>query len=163
MARSVLRLADQRRDLFPDRCVLSGIRTEGAMRATAIAGGGPRWVLFIPGMVALLAHVARRQHVAVAIPVSPAVWSRWRKRVVVSQGAAVFGGVFIATGPALRAPQPLVGGVIVFAAAIALWARANRNWWVTCVLDPAKAVIVVEPTHREFDRAAREIFVTSIR
>jgi hypothetical protein len=162
MERSVLRLADQHRDVFPDRCVLSGVHTPGETRMTAIVWRGRRWVLFVPGVVVVLAHVLRRPHVTVSIPVSPAVWTRWRWRVVLSHGAAAFGGVLIGTGSAVGATPPLVGGLIVFVVAIALWGRANRNWWVTCVLNPAQAVIVVEPTHREFDCAAREIFVRSI-
>ena len=163
MARSVLRLADQRRDVLPDRCVLSGVQTSGAMRMTATAWRGHRWVLFVPGVVAVLAHVLRHAHVTVSIPVSPAVWTRWRWRVVVSQGAVAFGLVLLGTGLAVGAAAPLTGGVIVLGGAIALWARANRNWWITCVLDTDRAVIVVEPTHREFDGAARDIFVSSIR
>ncbi len=163
MARSVLRLADQRRVVFPDRCVLSGVLTTGAMRTTATVWGGRRWVLLVPGVVALFARVLRRPHVPVSIPVSPAVWFRWRKRVVLSQGAAAFGSVLSGTGLAVGAAPPLVAGVVVFVGAIVSWARANRNWWITCVLDPAQATVVVEPAHGEFDRAAREIFVRSIR
>lgn len=163
MVRSVLRLADQRREVYPDVCVLSGVRTSGAMRMTATVWGGRRWMLFVPGVVAVLAHVLRRSHVAVSVPVSPDVWARWRKRVVLAQGVAAFGGVLIGTGLAVGAAAPLAAGVPVFVGAIALWARANRNWWITCALDPAKAVVVVEPTHREFDRAARDIFMNSIR
>ena len=163
VARSVLRLADQRRDVFPERCVLSGVETTGAMRTTATVWVGRRWVLFVPGFVHVLVLMLRRPHIAVSIPVSPAVWTRWRKRVVLSQGATAFGGVLIGTGAAVGAAPPLAVGVIVFVAAIVLWARANRNWWITCVLDPARAMVVVEPTHRDFDRAAREIFMRSVR
>jgi len=163
MARSVLRLADQRREVFPDLCVLSGVRTAGATRMTATVWGGRKWILFVPGVVVVLAHVLRRAHVAVSIPVSPDVWARWRKRVVLVQGTAAFGGVLIVIGVALGAAAPLAAGVTVFVGAIALWARANRNWWITCVLDPARDLVVVEPTDGEFDRAAREIFVRSIR
>jgi hypothetical protein len=163
MARSVLRLADQRRDVFPDRCVLSGVQTTGAIRTTAVVWRGRRWMLFVPAFVAVLARVLRRPHVDVSIPVDADVWSRWRRRVVLSQGAVAFGGVFVATGLVVGAAAPFAFGVVVFTGAFALWARANRNWWITCVLDPAGAVVVVEPTHREFDRSAREIFVRSIR
>ncbi len=163
MARSVLRVADQRREIFPDICVLSGEHTSGAMRTTATAWTGRRWILFVPGVVAVLASVLRRPHVTVSIPVCPDVWSRWRRRVVLAQGTAAFGGVLIGTGSAVGAAALLATGVPAFVGAIALWARANRNWWITCVLDPAKAVVVVEPTHREFDRAACEIFADSIR
>ena len=121
------------------------------------------WVLFVPGVVAVLAWVLRRPHVAVSIPVSPAVWTRWRRRVELCQGAAAFGIVLVGTGSALRAAPPLAGGVVVFVVAIAAWARANRNWWITTVLDTAREIVVVEPAHSEFDRAAREIFMRSIR
>jgi hypothetical protein len=160
--RSVLRLADQRRDVFPDRCVLSGVATTGATSWTATAWRGPRWVLFVPGAVAVLAHLLRRPHVIVSIPVSPAVWGRWRRRVVLSQGATAFGSVLIGVGLAVGGSAPLTGGVVVIIAAIASWARANRNWWITCVLDAARGVVTVEPTHSEFDRVACEIFVRSI-
>ena len=119
-------------------------------------------MLFVPGVVEVLAYVLRRPRFAVSIPVSPAVWSRWRRRVVLSQSSAVFGGVFIGTGITVGAAAPFAGGLVVFVSAIVLWARANRNWWVTCVLDTGRAVVLVEPTHREFDVAAREIFVKSI-
>lgn len=163
MARSVLRLADQRRDIFPDRCVLSGVQTVGAMRTTAVAWTGRRFVLFVPGVVALLAGVLRRPHVTVSIPVSSDVWTRWRRRVVLSQVAMAFGSVLVATGLVTGAAAPLVGGVVSLSSALALWARSNRNWWITCVLDPQRTAVIVEPTHSEFDRAAREIFVRSIR
>lgn len=161
MARSVLRLADQSRDVFPHRCVLSGVETSGAARMTAVAWRGRRSMLFVPGVVAVLAYVLRRRHTRVAIPVSSGVWTRWRRRVVWSQGAAAFGGVLLATGSLVDASAPLAGGVLILASSIALWARANRNWWITCVLDSAGAAVIVEPTHGEFDTAAREIFVRS--
>ncbi len=163
VARSALRLADQRREVFPDLCVLSGVRTSGATRMTAIVWGGRRWMLFVPGVVVVLAHVLGRSHVTVSIPVGPDVWARWRHRVVVAQGTVAFGGGLIGIGSAVRSAAPLTAGAAVLVGAIALWARANRNWWITCVLDPARAVVVVEPTHRDFDGAAREIFVSSIR
>lgn len=159
----MLRLADQQRDVFPDRCVLSGVRTEGAMKTTATVWGGPRWLLFVPGVVRVLTWLLRRPRATIAIAVSPPVWLRWRRRVVLSQGAAAFGGVLIGTGAVVGAAPPFAVGVVVFAATIALWTRANRNWWVTCVLDPVRATVVVEPTHPDFDRAAREIFVRSLR
>lgn len=163
VSRSVLRLADQGRDVFPDVCVLSGVETSGATRMTATAWRGRRSALFLPGVVIVLAYVLHRPRATVSIPVSPAVWTRWRKRVVLSQGGVAFGSVLIGTGAVVGAAPPLTVGVFTLIASIASWARANRNWWITCVLDSARAVIVVEPTHREFDRAAREIFARSIR
>ncbi len=133
------------------------------MRSTATAWSGPRWVLCVPGAVPVLAFVLRRPHVAVSIPVTEAVWSRWRRRVAWSQGAVAFGAVLIAVGSIVRAAAPLVGGVVVLLGTVALWARANRNWWITCVLDLSRDVVIIEPTHREFDEAAREMFVRSIQ
>jgi hypothetical protein len=120
-------------------------------------------MLCVPGVVPLLVHVLRRPGVVVALPVSPAVWSRWRRRVVLSQGALTFGAVLVVTGSIVRAAAPLALGIVVVLPAVALWARANRNWWITCTLDPTQALLIVEPTHREFDVAARRIFVRSIR
>jgi hypothetical protein len=105
----VLRLGDQRRDVFPDRCVLSGVHTTGASRMTATVWRRRRWVLFVPGVVAVLAWVLRRPHIAVSIPVSPDVWTRWRRRVVLCQGGAAFGIVLIATGSAIGAAPPAAG------------------------------------------------------
>ncbi len=118
MVRSVLRLADQGREVFPDVCVLSGLRTSGAMRMTATVWGGRRWMLFVPGVVAVLAYVLRRSHVAVSVPVSPDVWARWRKRVVLVEGTVVFGGGSIGTGLAVGAAAPLAAGVPVFVGVI---------------------------------------------
>jgi len=155
VARSVLRLADQRRDVFPDRCVLSGVHTDSAMRMTVTTWRGPRWMLCVPGVVPLRAHVLRRPHVVVALPVSPAVCSRWRRRVALSQGVVTIGTVLIVTGSVVRATAPLAVGIVIFVSALALSARANRNWWITCTLDPTRAMLIVTPTHREFDAAAR--------
>ncbi|MEJ7799645.1 MAG: hypothetical protein WKF60_03945 [Ilumatobacter sp.] len=124
---------------------------------------GRRSALFVPGAVTVLAHVMRRPHVTVSIPVSADVWTRWRRGVLLSQGAVAFGCVLIGSGALVGAAAPLTGGVVTLVAAISLWARANRNWWITCVLNPTRSVIVVEPTHREFDAAAREHFVRSLR
>ena len=79
---------------------------------------------------------------------SPAVWSRWRRRVVLSQAVVTFGAVLIVTGSVVRAAAPLAVGIVDFVSAVALWARANWNSWITCTLDPTRAVLIVEPTHR---------------
>jgi len=80
-----------------------------------------------------------------------------------SQGVVTIGTVLIVTGSVVRATAPLAVGIVIFISALALSARANRNWWITCTLDPTRAMLIVEPTHREFDAAARKIFVQSIR
>ena len=121
-------------------------------------------MLYVPGVTGLLAYVLRRPHVTVALPVSPPVWSRWRRRVVLSQGAVTFGTVLLAAGSiAPAAAAALAAGVVIVVSGIVLWARANRNWWVTCVFDPTRDTVTVEPTHSKFDTAARDIFIHSIR
>lgn len=163
MHRSVLRLDDQRAGRLPDVCVLSGVATQNAARVRAIAWRGRRWLLFVPGLVSVVALLMRRSSVVVSLPVSAAVWTRWRRRVLVGQAAVTFGLVLVGASIIGRQLPPGVLGAWCLIGAFVLWARANRNWWVTCRYDPAASVVVVEPTHREFDGAARALFVRSVR
>ena len=162
MARSVLLMDDQRVGRFPDRCVLSGVRTEGAVRVTAVTWSSPRWVLGVPGAVPILALRGPRHRLRVALPVSRGVWRRWQRRNLAALCAIAFGSGFIASGP-FRG-NDLVGlGILILLAGVAYRTRAARNYWVTCRLDPGRRIITVEPTHSDFDRAARELFERSLR
>ena len=59
-------------------------------------------------------------------------------------------------------------GLVVFGMSVLVVAgmyrtRAHHNYWVTCRFSPVDGTIVVEPTHRRFDEAARDLFVRSLR
>lgn len=136
MARSVLRLADQRAERFPDRCVLLGV----------------------PGLVPLLGVLPGNQRVPVLLPVHERVWRSWNRRNITALLFLVFGLGLIAAS-IFRATGDLLGlGVVVSLSAVAYRTRAHHNYWTTCRLNKPGDAVIVEPTHREFDRQAQRIF-----
>ena len=82
----------------------------------------------------------------------------WRASSALAAGATFF-GIGIATG----ATGLAVFGVLVVIAALAYRIRAHYNFWFTCTLRPEDSTIVVEPTHRRFDEAARALFIRTLR
>lgn len=162
MARSVLRLADQVAGVFPDRCVLSGVDTERAVRLTATQFGGPRWLLGVPGFAPLVDCLPGHGRCPVALPASVRVWKMWRLRNVASASTLAAGVTFVVIGAATGAVALAVFGVVVVIGAVAYRARANYNYWVTCSFHPSTSTIVVEPTHPRFDDAARDLFIRTL-
>ena len=163
MARSVLRVADQVAGIFPDRCVLSGTETTHAVRLTAPRWGGPRWMLGIPGFAAVVGFLPGRERHAVALPVSVRVWKVWRLRNSIASSAAMAAVTFAAIGLLTGVVGLVVFGMSALVVAGMYRTRAHHNYWVTCRFSPADGTIVVEPTHRRFDEAARDLFVRSLR
>lgn len=157
----MLLVEDQLAGRLPDRCVLSGARTDGAVRVTAVIWTRPRWLLGVPGAVPFLALRGARRRLRVVLPVSRGVWRRWQRRNLAALGAIASGIAFIATGP-FRGDSPVAAGVLLVLAGAAYRARAAHNYWVTCRFDPGRRTVTVEPTHPEFDRAARELFQRSL-
>ena len=163
MARSVLRVADQRAGRLPTACVLSGVESETAVRVRAVSWRGARWPMFVPGLTTTLGILGRRPNFAVALPVSTEVWKRWRRRAIAGLAAVTFGIVLMVVSViGWQLPPGVLGGLVLIGG-LSLWARAHRNWWVTCRYDPVAATIVVEPAHRRFDDQARVLFTRSIR
>ena len=163
MARSVLRVADQLAGIYPVCCVLSGVETQRAVRLTATSWGGPRWLLGVPGFALIAGRLPRHQHVPVALPVSERVWKMWRSRDMASFAALAAGATFFGIGVATGAVGLAVFGAMVVVAAIGYRIRAHHNYWFTCTLRPDDSTIVVEPTHRRFDEAARALFIRTLR
>lgn len=163
MRRSVLRVSDQHAGRLPDVCVLSGAPTANAVRVRAVALRGPRWLLHVPGLALIGWRILGRPSSMLVLPVCGDVWTRWRRRVTAGQAAVTFGIVLVAAALAGGGLPPGAVGVVVTVVGWVLWARANRNWWVTCRYDPADSVIVVEPAHPRFDDEARALFTRSIR
>jgi hypothetical protein len=162
VARSVLRVADQVAGIFPDRCVLSGVETQRAVRLTATQFGGPRWLLGLPGLATVVGRLPGHDRCPVALPVSVRVWKIWRFRSVAASSTLAAGTTFGVIGAATGAVALAVFGVVVVIGAFAYRARANHNYWVTCSLHPSTATIVVEPTHPRFDDAARVLFTRTL-
>ncbi len=72
MTRAALRMADQRRNRVPDRCVKHGTRTDGAVHAWAVgfARADVLWALLGP-LLRPIAAAARRPTERVVLPLSP--------------------------------------------------------------------------------------------
>jgi hypothetical protein len=162
VARSVLRVADQRAERFPDVCVLTGEPTAHAARLTATTWSGPRWMLGIPAFVTILGALPGRERAAVALPVSPRVWRMWQRRNAIGIAAAVVGALWMVTGAVLGSAVMLVLGAIITVLAVVYRTRAVVNYWLTCRLNPAAGTILVEPTHPRFDEAAKRLFIASL-
>ncbi len=162
MARSVLRVADQVAGVLPDRCVLSGVETERAVRLTATQFSGPRWLLGVPGFATVVGRLPGHDRCPVALPVSVRVWKMWRFRDVAALSMLAAGVTFVAIGVATGAVALAVFGVVAVIGAVAYRARAHHNYWVTCTLHPSTATIVIEPTHPRFDDAARDLFIRTM-
>ena len=162
VARSVLRLADQVAGVFPDRCILSGVDTERAVRLTATQFDGPRWLLGVPGFATVVGCLPGHDRCQVALPVSVRVWKMWRLRNVAASSTLAAGATFVAIGAATGAVALAAFGVVVVIGAVAYRTRANHNYWVTCSFHPSSATIVIEPTHPRFDSAARELFIRTL-
>jgi hypothetical protein len=162
VARSVLRVADQAAGVFPDRCVLSGVQTERAVRLTATQFDGPRWLLGVLGFAMVVGRLPGHERCPVALPVSVRVWKMWRSRNVVALSALAAGVTFVVIGTATGAIALAVSGLPIVIGAVAFRARANHNYWVTCSLHPATGTIVIEPTHPRFDDAARDLFTRTL-
>jgi hypothetical protein len=155
-------VSDQRAERFPDVCVLSGERTDHAARLTAVSWQGPKWVLGIPGCVPVLGVLPRHDRSTVALPVSPRVWRMWQRRNAVGITGVVVGLLWLVTGAVMASGVTLAIGAIVTALAGAYRTRSVVNYWTTCRLNTLAGTIIVEPTHRNFDEAAKRLFVASI-
>lgn len=69
---------------------------------------------------------------------------------------------FVAIGGVTGTVGLAIFGLVIVIGAVAYRTRANHNYWVTCSLRPSNATIVVEPTHRQFEEAARDLFVRTL-
>ena len=157
-----MRVSDQRAERFPDVCVLSGEQTEHAARLTAVTWRGPRWMLGIPGFVPALGVLPRHDRMPVALPVCPRVWRMWQRRNAIGVTGVVVGVLWFGAGAVLASAAMLAIGAIIAMAAGAYRTRSVVNYWTTCRLNTAAGTIIVEPTHRTFDEAAKRLFIASI-
>jgi len=162
VTRAALRVADQRRGRVPDRCVRSGVRTDGAVRTWAVgfARADVLWLALGP-LLRGVAAVSGRPSERVVLPLAPAAWSSLRaglRWVVVIAGLA---GGALGLGLVQRdAALVVLGAVLLLAAwivrALVLWRR-----WVGVVLRPGGEEVALSRVNPEFDAAARALFVGS--
>lgn len=160
-----MRVADQRVDRFPDRCVLSGETTSHAVRVVAVEWAGPRFVLEIPGATAVIGALPGNQHIHVALPVSLRVWRSWRRRSVVAVAIAVFGLCVFASGLVQSELALAAIGACAVAAAMAYRTRATRDRWVTCRFRPdaASSLLIPASTSRRVRSSRRDWLAEAAR
>ncbi len=151
--RSVLRVADQDRGAFPDRCVLTGAPTAGAVRVRAVAGAVPELVGdALGGLVAFGPRIS--------LPVDEQALRSYRRRqaiwlTVVALGAGAVGAGLVRSGATVLGALLVAGGLAGQA-----WTRRRR--WVQVRGWRGSRDIVVLRTNPEFDRQARRLFTASL-
>lgn len=163
MLRSVLLLSDQLAGRFPDRCVLSGERTDRAVRMTAVTWHHRPWLLGIPGLVALLCLRGGEHRFRASLPVSANVWRTWRRRELAATCLMAIGLGFALVAPVRHAVGLAVAGGAIAVIGAVIRTRAAYNYWFTCRLERDRGLIVVAPTHEKFDNEARTLFDRSLR
>lgn len=162
LSRSVLRAADQVDGRYPEVCVLSGVDTSRAVRLSAPEWKGRRGLLTIPGFAAVIGRLPGRERCSVALPVSAAAWSRWRRRHLAGVATLGFGLVAAVAGAVNSNPQQIGFGTVMAALGVLYLTFANNRFWVTCCFRPATSTIIVEPTHARFDAEARLLYLRSV-
>jgi hypothetical protein len=110
----------------------------------------------------VLGMLPRHERTTVALPVSSRVWRMWQRRNAIGITGVVVGVLWCITGVVLASGVAVAVGAIVALGAGAYRTRSVVNYWTTCRLDAAAATIIVEPTHRTFDEAAKQLFIASI-
>jgi hypothetical protein len=163
VATSVLLVSDQTAGRMPEVCVLTGRRTEHAVRLTAVTWDGPRWLLWVPGFAVATRLLPNHPTFTVALPVSESVWRPWRQRTATAVVVVVFGLTLAVAGLFKSAPLLVLVGVIAVVVALVQRVRAARDYWVTCRFRSDTGTIVVQPTHPSFDAEAKRLFTNSLR
>ena len=157
---AVLRMADQRRDAVPDRCVVTGERTEGAVRAEALRlRRAWLWSLLLGRAAGIF---LRSRRATVVLPVSPAAWWRVQRSLRRAVVVAGLGLGSLAVGALDRDPALLVLGALLLAVAAAVRAIGVRRWWVELRLLPNGDEVRVTRTSPAFAEEARKLYVRSI-
>jgi hypothetical protein len=157
-----LRVADQTCGIYPEVCVLSGVKTSRAVWVDAPQWEGRRWLLAVPGFAAVIGRLPGRRRCSVALPVGPAPWKRWRRRHVAGVAMLGFGLITMTAGIANRTVQQIWFGVVTAAMGTAYLTYITGRFWVVCRYRPATGTIVVERTHPLFDAEARVLFLRSV-
>ncbi len=158
----MLRTADQVAGHYPELCVLTGAKTSRAVRLEAPEWEGRRWLLAVPGFIAVIGRLPGRQRCSVALPVSPEAWKSWRRRQVAGVAALGFGIVAAVAGVVNGNPQQIGFGMFMSATGVSYLTFSNHRFWVTCRFRPATSTIIVEPTHAGFDAEARRLYLRSL-
>lgn len=162
MRRSVLLLSDQAVGRFPDHCVRSGVQTQMAAKMTAFDRRIAVPVHALPGVPRMVSLVLGVSAVELSLPVTEAVWKRWRRRELFSSGIAVFGAVLAGYAAFERAAGGATVAVIFVVIGLAYRVNARARYWVHGTVNRSDGTAIVWPTHSEFDDDARRLYEQSL-
>lgn len=160
---AVLRLADQERGAIPHRCVKTGVRTDGAVRAIAVdLRRADLWQLALGPAVRLVALALRRPWHGVVLPVTPEAWSRVMRttRIAVALAGLGLGSTVAGLVGADAVLLGLGGVLLVLAWVVRLVGQLRR--WVGLDLVSGGDTVRVHRVSPEFTESARQLFVRSL-
>ncbi len=160
----MLRGADQRAGRSPQKCVKTGVPTDGATQVKAVTFDrvDVLQVLLGTGLVRLAAIVLRRPTLDVVIAVSPLAWRHWQRSLIVAVTVGAAGAGLIAFGIAVGAVPAIVFGALFLVVSWLLRARAVVRWWVGVRYRPARDEVVVSRVSAGFDDDARRLFTRAV-
>jgi hypothetical protein len=163
--RAVLRQFDQRQGRAPTVCVKTGVPTDGATRARAVAlPHGDLWESVAGSVLTrLVALVTGRRSPPVVLAVSPAAWKRWRGRLAVAILVTAIGLGLLVVGLVRPDAGMVILGAVFTAAGWWLRWRSWRAWWVGLHWHRGPDEVIVTRVHPAFADQARAIYVDSIR
>lgn len=145
--RSLLRAADQARGAFPNRCVRTGEKTDGAMHLRVAAARVPVVVADLLGPLGCWAG-------RVALPVTEPILRRHRRAMTAWFVVAAVGAGAVVGG------ELAFAALLLIVAAIGQFARRRRHW--IQARRTGEDVVIIRG-HARFDEAARRLFEQSIR
>lgn len=151
--RSVLTSADQDDGRFPDRCVLTGAATEGAIRLRAVPA-------LVPASLADVVGAPARLGRHVTLPVDEAAMNQYRRRQGVPLGLAGAGLGLIGVGVAAGHVNWV--GVVLVVIGLVLQARNRRRHWIQVRAGSGSDDLVVLRGHEAFDRQARQLYRSAL-
>ena len=161
---AVLRGDDQRAGRSPRCCVKSGVPTDGAttVRVVALEHADVLQVVVGYGLTRLVATVLRRPSLDVVLAVSPVVWRRWQRALIMAIVVGAAGAALVAFGAGTGAGAAIVIGAILVTVSWLLRGRAVVRSWVGVRLRPVRDEVVVSRASAGFDADARRLFARAV-
>ena len=163
MATSVLRIVDQQEGRFPDRCVVTGTASDGAVEVWALESRRVDvWMALLGPASVPVMRLRHRQTMRVALPITAERWGIWKRRAGIALVMCCAGFGLVVSGSISGRAGAVSFGVILVVAGMVLRVRSFLFFWVSCELRPKQGDIVVRRTHSGFDAAAKAMYIASV-
>lgn len=161
---AVLLVEDQRHGRAPTHCVISGKKTDGAVKVWAIAAKHLDWIIGPLGVLGVgLARLAGRETLQITLPVDQLLWKHWQRRATMSFLVAWIGAGALAVGTIRADTQLTVFGLISIVLAMGLRGWFFRRFWVSTQLRPSTRDILIRRAHPDFGQDAKELYIAALR